>query len=130
MIRPNDLKDDEVWETLRASREGDLERVKALVSRRPALARCEYNYTPPMHFAVREGHAGVVRYLLDCGAEASNYRTYPFQDSLLTMAQDREHQEVVRILLEVAARRFPVDATVAEFLDAVQKADVATVRRS
>lgn len=129
MIRPNDLKDDEIWETLRASREGDLQRVKTRVSRRPALAHCEYNYTPPMHFAVREGHADVVRYLLDCGAEASNYRTYPFQDSLLTMAQDREHEEVVRILLELAARRFPVDASVAEFLDAVQKADVATVRR-
>ena len=95
MIRPADLKDDDVWAMLRASRDGDFAQVKALASRRPALIRCEYNYTPPIHFAVREGHTEIVRYLLEQGADASSYRTYPFQDSLLTMAQDREHQPQV-----------------------------------
>ena len=108
MIKPNDLKDDEIWDMLHASREGDLERVRTLAARRPALVHCEYNYTPPVHFAVREGHADVVRYLVDQGAEVANYRTYPFQDSLLTMAQDREHAEVADVLMELAARRFPV----------------------
>ena len=115
---------------LRASRDGKLDEVRALASRRSDLIRCEYNYTPPIHFAVREGHADIVRYLLEHGVEVASYRTYPFQDSLLTMAQDREHRDVVEILLEVAARRFPVSMEVAEFLDAVQKADVARVRSS
>src|SRR4051794_26368418 len=130
MIRPKDLKDDEIWEMLCASRDGHLKRVKTLLSRRPDLVHCEYNYTPPMHFAVREGHADLVRYLVEQGADVANYRTYPFQDSLLTMAQDREHAEVVDILLDLAARRFPVDAGLAEFLEAVQSADVARVRQS
>jgi ankyrin repeat protein len=130
MIRPHDLVDDDVWAMLRASRDGDLAQVKGLASRRPALVRCEYNYTPPLHFAVREGHTEIVRYLLDQGADASSYRTYPFQDSLLTMALDREYHEIVDLLTELAARRFPVAAGLAEFLDAVQKGEIEHVRRS
>ena len=56
MIHPVDLKDDDVWNMFQASWNGDLDQVKALVSRRRELAVCEYNYTPPIHFAVREGH--------------------------------------------------------------------------
>jgi uncharacterized protein len=130
MIKPNDLKDDDVWAMLRASCDGDLGQVKSLASRRPGLIRCEYNYTPPIHFAVREGHTDLVRYLLEQGADASTYRTYPFQDSLLTMAQDREYGEIAQLLTEFAARRFPVAPGLADFLDAVQKADTERVRRS
>jgi len=129
MIKPNDLNDDDIWTILRATRDGNLDEVKALVSRRPALVHCEYNYTPPIHFAVREGHTELVRYLLEQGADATSYRTYPFQDSLLTMARDREYREIEELLWERAAHRFPVVADIAEFLDAVQKADLAHVRR-
>lgn len=129
MIKPDDLKDDDVWTMLRAARDGDLDQVKSLVSRRPDLVRCEYNYTPPIHFAVREGHADLVRFLLEEHADASSYRTYPFQDSLLTMAQDRGYREIVDLLVELAARRFPVVAGHAEFLDAVQRANVLRVRQ-
>jgi ankyrin repeat protein len=92
MIRPVDLKDDDVWNMFQASWNGDLDQVKALVSRRRELALCEYNYTPPIHFAVREGHLELVRFLLEQGADPT-YRTYPFQDTLLTMAQDREYHQ-------------------------------------
>ena len=83
---------DTVWSMFIAAHAGDLDRVKALVARHPGLARHEYNYTPPIHFAVREGHAALVRFLLDRGADPA-YRSYPFQDSLLTMAEDREHSD-------------------------------------
>ena len=58
----------DAWNMLRASRDGDSERIKALGSRCPGLVSCEDNYTPPVHFAVREGHLAVVRYLLNHGA--------------------------------------------------------------
>jgi hypothetical protein len=128
MIKPEDLKDNDIWSMLRAARDGDLTLVKALAGRRPDLVRCEYNYTPPIHFAVREGHVGVVRFLLEQGADGSAYRTYPFQDSLLTMAEDREYSEIVQLLLNVASKRFPVVEGLAEFLDAVQKSELARVR--
>jgi ankyrin repeat protein len=117
----------DVWEMLRASRDGDLDRIKELVSRCPGLVRCEYNYTPPMHFAVREGHQEIVRFLLDKAFDPA-YRTYPFQDSLLTMAQDREHHEVAALLLDVISRRFPVVQGLNDFLKAARQGDLSRVR--
>src|SRR5262249_5857129 len=127
MIHPADLKDDDVWAMLSASRAGDLDQVKALVSRRPELARCEYNYTPPLHFAVREGHLSIVRYLLDQGADL-NYKTYSFGDSLLIMARDREHHEVAELLLETVSRRFPVREGIGPFLEAARKGDLSRLK--
>ena len=127
MIHPIDLTDDDVWRMLCASRAGDLNEVTELVSRRPELVRCEYNYTPPLHFAVREGHVEVVRFLLELGADPA-YRTYPFQDSLLIMAQDREHHDVADLLMEILSRRFPVMEGLADFLEAARKGELARVR--
>jgi ankyrin repeat protein len=127
MIRPADLKDDDIWTMLCASRAGDLDRVKALSSSRPELIRCEYNYTPPIHFAVREGHLPVVRYLLEQGADPA-YRTYPFGDSLLTMARDREHDDVARFLLDLLSRLFPVVEGLGEFLCAARGGDLEGVQ--
>jgi ankyrin repeat protein len=127
MIRPADLKDDDVWAMFCAGRAGDLDRVKALSSSRPELIRCEYNYTPPIHFAVREGHLPVVRYLLEQGADPT-YRTYPFQDSLLTMARDREHHDVAQFLLDFLSLRFPVVEGLVNFLQAAQVGDLNRVQ--
>ena len=90
----------EVWDMLVASRSGDLDRVKALVSANPALVQCEFNYTPPLHFAVREGHVDLTRYLLEHGALDPKYRTYPFLDTLPVMAQDRGYDAISRLLEE------------------------------
>jgi ankyrin repeat protein len=127
MIRPVDLKDDDVWNMFQASCNGDLDQVKALVSRRRELALCEYNYTPPIHFAVREGHLEIVRFLLEQGADPT-YRTYPFQDTLLTMAQDREYHEIAQLLLEILERKFPVTEGIAGFLDAARRGDLARIQ--
>jgi ankyrin repeat protein len=128
MIRPRDLKDEDVWAMLTASRSGDLDKVKALVARRPELVRCEYNYTPPLHFAVREGHIEVVRFLMDHGADL-NYHTYSFNDSLMTMARDREHHELAQLLLDTLSRRFPIREGFATFLDAARKGDLSRVEK-
>ena len=117
MIHPVDLKDDDVWAMFQASWNGDLDQVKALVARRPELAVCEYNYTPPIHFAVREGHLEIVRFLLEQGADPT-YRTLPVSRLALTMAQDRDHHDIAQLLLGILARQFPVMEGVAGFLDA------------
>jgi len=113
MIQPNELKlnlpmevangvtstTTKVWDILVASRNGDLEAIKKMVDECPELIYAQYNYTPPIHFAVREGHLDFVKYLLDNGAHDPDYKIYPFLDSLLTIAQDRDHKEIA-ILLE------------------------------
>jgi ankyrin repeat protein len=118
---------EDVWIILSASRDGDLGRVKQLVAGCPGLALCEYNYTPPVHFAVREGHADLVRFLLDSGADPT-YRSYPFNDSLVTMARDRGHEEIAHILLDRIALRFPFVKDIARLLDAAYGGELETVR--
>ena len=126
MIRPVDLKDDDVWNMFQASCHGDLDRVKALVSRRRDLAVCEYNYTPPIHFAVREGHLELVRFLLEQGADPTYRRTLPRHAA--ADGAGSEHHEIAQLLLEILARKFPVTEGVAGFLDAARRGDLARVQ--
>src|ERR1051325_4058742 len=126
MIRPVDIVDDDFWDLLEASREGDMAAVEGLVLKRPELVRREYNYTPPLHFAVREGHAAIVRFLLEHGAEP-NYRTHKFLDSLLTMVEDREYAELASLFREIAKKQIPVMEGAAGFLDAARRGDLARI---
>ncbi len=117
MIQPHELKLDlpvklsdgavsttaKVWEILTASNSGDVGRVKRLVNECPELAYAQYNYAPPIHFAVREGYVALVEYLLELGAHDPDYRFYPFQESLQTAAADRGFHEIVMRLDEYAA---------------------------
>lgn len=83
-----------VWETLVASRDGDLDRLHELIKDSPGLVYAQYNYTPPIHFAVREGHSDLVHYLLGEGALDPAYITYPFKDTLITIAEDRDYHDI------------------------------------
>jgi len=118
LIQPDELKLDlpmtiangvvttttKVWEILVASRDGKSDPVRQMVAECPELAYAQYNYTPPIHFAVREGHAALVAFLLfECGAHDPPYRTYPFLDSLQTFARDRGRDDIADMLDRYAA---------------------------
>ncbi len=116
MIQPNELKLElpmslsndiistttKVWDILTASYKGHSETVKVMVAECPGLIYAQYNYTPPIHFAVREGHIDLVKYLLSNGAHDTAYKIYPFRESLKTIAGDRDHHEIVALLDEYA----------------------------
>ncbi len=87
-----------VWNILVASKNGNLEEVKHLVKECPELIYAQYNYTPPIHFAVREGNIDLVKYLLSNGAHDPKYKIYPFQDPLKTIAEDRNYNEIALLL--------------------------------
>jgi ankyrin repeat protein len=118
---------DAAWEMFLAAREGDLARVRALATRYPRLELFEYNYTPPIHFAVREGHDAIVRFLVERGADLA-YKTYPFGDSLLTMAEDREHHDVSQTLRGFLSRKYALADGVTTILDAAKVGDLARVQ--
>ena len=94
----------EVWAMLSACCAGDVARAQELMVQRPELATCQYNYTPPLHFAVREGHLALVRALVDRGAYDPGYKSYPFGDTLLTIARDRDYGEIADVLESALAR--------------------------
>ncbi len=68
MIKPPDIED-VVWEVLTAANSGDSASMRRLLDRDPSLSRKGYFYTPPIHFAVREGHLEIVEMLLAAGAD-------------------------------------------------------------
>ena len=75
-----------------------------LISHCAELTTCQYNYTPPLHFAVREGHLPVVKALVAEKGIDPSYKSYPFGDSFLTMAQDRGNDDVALFLQDALAR--------------------------
>src|SRR5437773_535920 len=88
----------DVWSMLTASCDGDLSRVEELARRCPAMLTCQYDYTSPLHLAVREGHLDLVRFLVEQGALDPTYKNHPFQESLATLAEDREYREIANFL--------------------------------
>ena len=121
-----DAQTDDVFAMFVAARDGDLATVARLIARAPALATVEYNYTPPIHFAVREGHVRVVELLLDHGADPA-YRSYPFRESLLTFAEERGHEDVAQLLRRQLSRRFALAAGTQAILAGAESGDLAAV---
>ena len=85
---------------LMACRDGLFDRVQALVTTWPSIVRSAYNYMPPLHLAVREGHLEIVRDLAGRGAVNPKYLTYPYQETLRTVALDRGYAEIAQVLDE------------------------------
>ena len=106
----------DVWSMLIASRDGDFDRVQALLAASPRLLRAEYNYMPPVHLAVREGHLDIVRFLAERGGINPKYKTYPYNEPLLTVATDRGYDDIAAVLRAHAVHPDP-DLPVEEVRD-------------
>ena len=117
---------DDVFAMFVAARDGDSQTVRRLVADHPLLAVVEYNYTPPIHFAVREGHRAMTEFLLDHGADPG-YRSYPFSEALLTFAEDRAHHDVADLLRTRLSRHFTVAAGTKTIIEAASRGDLRVV---
>ena len=104
MIQPEELKKKEpllwsvgrgsqVWDLFCACAEGDAATVERIVGENPNLVRAHHEYRTPLYFAVRQNRMGVVRFLLDRGAN-------PFYNGndLVEMARIRGLSEIEALL--------------------------------
>ena len=136
LIRPFELAPDaldwtgrwtgeSIWRVLNAARDGDSARLGAMLADDPTLVAAEFWYTPPLHFAVREGHLDATRMLLDAGADIFHRSLYA-QETLLRMALDRGHDEVAS-LLRTELTRHASSGTRHPIHDAVAAGDTDTM---
>lgn len=86
----------------------------------------EYNYTPPVHFAVREDHVCVAALLLAHGADPA-YGSYPFMESLLTFAEERGHAEPAQLLRWHLSRRLALASGTQAKLSGAEAGNLAAV---
>ena len=97
----------DVWRILMACRDGDLDVMKELLETWPTIFRAGYGAMTPLQFAVREGHLPIVRYLAERGAVNPNYRTSPYNETLITVAEDRGYDEITALLEDYGRRADP-----------------------
>ena len=101
----------DTWPFLVAVLEGDEATLRQMLARDPSLARAEYAYLQPLHYAVRGGRPRIVQLLLEAGADplaegwSGPFRAGVRDDTPLARARDRELRDIVE-LLEGAAK-FP-----------------------
>jgi ankyrin repeat protein len=98
----------DTWPFLAAVYRGDEGAVRQMLARDPSLASAEYAYLQPLHYAVRGGRIGMVRLLLDAGANplaegwSGKFGDEIRDDTPLARARDRELNEIVTLLEKAA----------------------------
>jgi ankyrin repeat protein len=113
MIKPDELGSElphgpwssrgcDIWDAFSAAVTGDAAALRRLLDRDPNLYRAGYWYTPPIYFAVREGHLEAVRVLLDAGSDPTAVGLTG--EDLITVARDRGYEEVACLLEDVRDR--------------------------
>jgi ankyrin repeat protein len=99
----------DTWPFLSAVYRGDEATVRRMLAHDPSLARAEYAYLQPLHYAVRGGRVEMVRLLLDAGADpvaegwSGKFGGEIRDDTPLARARDRELDEIVTVLEAAAA---------------------------
>lgn len=136
MIQPDELKTNEpllwstgtgvdVWEMFCACISGDLETVKRLVDKDPAIVRCHYEYRTPIYFAVRENQIQIARFLLEHNADPLSLAV---DNSLLEITRDRGYSEMEELLEAHLATAYGASPTGEPIAAAIRERDHAKVR--
>jgi RNA polymerase sigma factor (sigma-70 family) len=136
MIQPEALKKREpltwspgmgtdVWEMFCACITGDIEAVRRLADKDPAIVRSHHAYRTPLYFAVRENQLGVATLLLERGADPLSLAV---NDSLLDICRDRGYVEMEKLLEARLASAHGASAKGEVVAEAIRAHDLAGVR--
>jgi ankyrin repeat protein len=93
----------DVWALFQACTAGDLQTVRALLAKDPALARAHYDYRKPLYFAVRENRLDVVKLLLEYD---SNPLDLWVDGDPIEIARDRGYAAMEQLLVETLETKF------------------------
>jgi ankyrin repeat protein len=115
----------DVWALFCACIAGDLEGVRRLLRKDPALVRTHYHYRKPLYFAVRENRLEVAAFLLEHDPDPTGLAV---NDSLIEIARDRGYAEMERLLQRKLDDRFGVSTRGEPVAAAIRERNVAKVR--
>ncbi len=114
----------DAWALFEACAAGEVPKVKALVAKDRRLVDAQFWYQCPIHMAVREGHAEIVKLLLDHGADPGQSRFLGNSwDKLLLVAQEREYRDVETLLEQTLKRKFNYSPVFEELQKAILARD-------
>jgi ankyrin repeat protein len=136
MNQPEALKKDEplkwsagrgtdVWALFHACIDGNLEAVRQLLAKDPALVRSQHNYRKPLYFAVRENRLEVASFLLDRDPDPIGLAV---NDSLVQIAQDRGYVDMERLLETKLAERHGISPRGEALAAAIREHDLPKMR--
>lgn len=124
----DEVDGNEAWALMCACAAGDAPRVQTILGKDPRLVNAQYWYQFPIHIAVREGHADVVRLLLEAGADPGQSRyTYNSWDKLLAVTKDRGHKDAQALLEAAIKQRFNYAPEFEQLKEAIKSRDRAQV---
>ena len=140
LLKPTELESSEldwtgrwrgadIWDVLTAARDGDARRLRALIDNDSTIVDAQFWYTPPIHFAVREGHLKAVQLLVDAGADLTHRSGLYGNETLLQMATDRAHDEVADYLRQQLRTRLSSEGAKHAIHEAVESGDLEQVER-
>jgi RNA polymerase sigma factor (sigma-70 family) len=116
----------DLWELFCAAITGDLEAIRRLLDRDPALVRAWWEYRTPLSFAVRENQLDAAALLLERGANPIESGT---PDTLLQIARDRGYVEMERLLEGAITRGRGAPRDGEPIAEAIRRRDRRAVRR-
>ena len=129
--RNGPARDDEsagVAQICKAAREGDADKVRAILTRKPELARRDgVQGYQAIHYAAREGHLEVAMLLLEAGASPTRV-TYRERVSAIDMARRRGHAEVAEAMEAWRLRQSGETETGVALCQAAGSGDIDAVR--
>jgi ankyrin repeat protein len=115
----------DVWDLFGACITGDLPTVQRMIEKDPPLVNARFEYFPPLHFAVREGHPHIAKYLVEQGADTLQTGG----DSLITMATDRGFTELAELFTGIQRNKFHIVPEAKLVADAIKAYDLPTVQQ-
>jgi RNA polymerase sigma factor (sigma-70 family) len=138
LIQPEALKKSEplvwsvgmgsdLWEMICAAIAGDLEAIRRLLAKDPALVRAAHDYRTALAFAVRENQLEAAALLIERGADPINSGS---PDTLLQIARDRGYAQMEKLLEAALAgtQGTPLTGKSAALIAAIRERDPARVR--
>ncbi len=118
----------DAWALFEACAAGDVQRAKSLLAKDRRLANAQFWYQFPIHMAVREGHAEIVKLLLDHGADPGQSRFLGNTwDKLLLVAQERGYLDIESLLLRAMKQKFNYEPEFEQLKQAIMARDSSRV---